>query len=93
MPDFKHWAKRSPSQRAYHFAEEHAKNWAAADSDVKQITAFISSYGMSVVETHAARRTITVSGTVAQMNRAFNVDLKMYEAPLPKSGRRSVSLT
>jgi kumamolisin len=38
---------------------------------------------MTVVEAHLARRTVVASGTVAQMSKAFAVELGTYEYPPP----------
>ena len=43
--------------------------------------------GSRVEETHAARRTVVVSGTVAQFNRAFDVTLQNYEHEVERSSR------
>ena len=60
-------------------AEEFAAAYGAAQADIDQVTAFVQGQGLTVVETNAARRTVIASGTVAQMNAAFAVDLGRYE--------------
>ncbi len=45
------------------------------------MTSFAEEHGLKVLEAHAGRRSVILSGTVAQMNRAFGVTLKHYEVP------------
>ncbi|MBV8650369.1 MAG: S8/S53 family peptidase, partial [Alphaproteobacteria bacterium] len=59
------------------FAQAHG----ADPADFEVVKTFAAAYGLAVVEEHAARRTIVLSGTVAQFNRAFGVDLQNFEHP------------
>jgi kumamolisin len=61
--------------------ERFAAEYGAAQSDLDQVTAFAKENGLAVVESSAPRRTIKLAGTVAQMNRAFGVDLGLYKSP------------
>ena len=58
--------------------EDFAKQHAAAPADLAAIRSFASAHGLTVVEEHAARRTMVLSGTVAQFNAAFSVQLKQF---------------
>lgn len=53
----------------------------ASAADLAAVKAFAHTHGLSVVQEHAARRTIVLSGTVAQFNQAFGVELKRYQYP------------
>jgi len=53
----------------------------ASAADLTAVKAFAHSHGLSVVQEHAARRTLVLSGTVAQFNAAFGVELKHYQYP------------
>jgi kumamolisin len=53
----------------------------ASTTDLAAVKAFALLHGLSVVQEHAARRTVVLSGTVAQFNQAFGVELKRYEYP------------
>ena len=53
----------------------------ASSADLAAVKAFAQMYGLSVVQEHAARRTVVLSGTVAQFSQAFGVELKRYEYP------------
>src|SRR5579871_7021503 len=53
--------------------EEFAARHGADAADLGAVRAFAVAHGLTVVQEHAARRTIVVSGTVAQFNGAFAV--------------------
>jgi hypothetical protein len=81
-----------PTQRQRMPSEEFARLYGASQQDIDKVTAFATSHGLTVVETHAARRTVVVRGTVAQMSSAFVVDLGRYEHTT-KHGRKGESRT
>jgi kumamolisin len=56
--------------------DEFAKRHGADASDLAAVRAFAAAKGLGVVQEHAARRTVLLSGTVAQFNAAFNVQLQ-----------------
>jgi kumamolisin len=60
--------------------EEFAKEHGADPADLAAIRKFATANGLSVVQEHAARRTVVLSGTVAQFNAAFSVQLKQIVA-------------
>ncbi|HEX3915509.1 MAG TPA: S53 family peptidase [Steroidobacteraceae bacterium] len=57
------------------FAERHG----AGPNDFAAVRAFAAAHGLAVVLEHVARRTVMLSGTVAQVNAAFNVQLKQMQ--------------
>jgi kumamolisin len=57
------------------FAEAHG----ADPKDFEAVKKFATASGLAVVDEHPARRTIVLSGTVAQFNQAFGVDLQNFE--------------
>ena len=59
---------------------EFAERYGAAADDLAQVQQFAQEHGLSVIDSDSARRTVWLSGTVAQMNRAFAVDLGRYES-------------
>ena len=59
--------------------EEFAAKYGAADEDFAKVADFARSHGLTVVETHPARRTMVLSGTIARMSSAFQVKLGLYE--------------
>ncbi|HEX3550473.1 MAG TPA: S53 family peptidase [Candidatus Elarobacter sp.] len=58
-----------------------AARYGATKRDVGLVRRFATDYGLAVVEADAARRTVILSGTVANFNAAFGVRLKRYVHP------------
>ena len=56
-----------------------AEKFGAHPADLAAVKAFAAAHGLSVVEEHAGRRTVVLSGTVAGFNEAFGVDLQQFE--------------
>lgn len=71
-PGFKHIARA-----------DYEKVHGADPADLDKIRKFAQEFGLTVHETgtELARRTVVVSGTVANMQKAFNVELKEYSHP------------
>jgi kumamolisin len=57
--------------------EEFAKRHCADAADLAAVRNFAAANGLTVTLEHAARRTVILSGTVAQFSAAFNVELKL----------------
>jgi kumamolisin len=55
----------------------------ADPADLDKIRKFAQEFGLKVQETgtELARRTVVLSGTVANLQKAFNVELKEYSHP------------
>lgn len=58
--------------------EEFAAAFGADPADILAVTDFATANGLAIEEVHAASRTITVSGTIAQLQQAFGVALHRY---------------
>jgi kumamolisin len=61
--------------------EEFAAQHGAEPPDLAAVRAFAAGRGLLVVQEQAARRTVVLSGTVAQFNAAFSVQLQLFEHP------------
>jgi kumamolisin len=59
--------------------EEFAQRHGADPADLAAVRGFAVSSGLTVVQEHAARRTVVLSGTVAQFNAAFQVKLQQMQ--------------
>jgi kumamolisin len=59
--------------------EEFAARHSAEPGDLAAVRAFAAAQGLVVVLEHAARRTVILSGTVAQFNAAFSVQLQRVQ--------------
>jgi kumamolisin len=57
---------------------EFARTHGAADADLAAVRAFAGVHGLTVVTEHAGRRTVRLSGSVAQFESAFGVKLMRY---------------
>ncbi len=67
-----------------HMSRAEYENAHGADpADLNQIKKFAQEFGLKVHETgtELARRTVVLSGTVSNMQKAFNVELKEYSHP------------
>jgi kumamolisin len=67
-----------------HMSRADFENTHGADpADLNQIKKFAQEFGLKVHETgtELARRTVMLSGTVANLQKAFNVELKEYSHP------------
>src|SRR5579859_6266578 len=58
--------------------EEFAARFGADPADIARVAQFAQDHRLSVVESSIARRVIVLSGTVADLNAAFQVDLRHY---------------
>jgi len=56
--------------------EEFARLHGADAADLAAVRKFAATYGLAVVQEHAARRTVMLSGTVEQFNAALSVQLQ-----------------
>ena len=61
--------------------EEFVREYGANPDDVEPIEQFASANDLSVVQIDLARRTIVLSGTVANLNEAFGTELRLYQSP------------
>ncbi len=59
--------------------EEFARTYGARDADLETVRKFARAHNLAVVQEHAGRRSMVLSGTVGQFNSAFGVDLQRFE--------------
>ena len=55
--------------------EEYEKEYGASQADVNKVEAFARQYNLITVETNLARRSVILSGSIANMEKAFGVTL------------------
>ncbi len=87
VPDYSEIKAGSSTHRPAS-VEEFAQKYGASPDEIKQVEDFAKSHGLTVDESHPGRRTVQVSGTVAQMSKAFDVTLGRYQRPSTRGGRR-----
>jgi kumamolisin len=59
--------------------EAFARRFSASWSDIQSIANFAATYGLTVTKRCPERRTVILSGTVGQMNTAFQVTLELFD--------------
>ncbi|MBV9275400.1 MAG: S8/S53 family peptidase [Verrucomicrobia bacterium] len=79
LPDLLALSLAPLGERKYLSREDFAKEYGASQNDLDAIEEFARANGLEVVEASVPRRTVVLKGTVAQMSKAFAVDLAMYE--------------
>ncbi|MBV9890937.1 MAG: S8/S53 family peptidase, partial [Rhizobacter sp.] len=72
-------ADTPPAQRHYLSREAYAAAHGSDPHDLAKVAAFAQAHGLAVVESSAERRTVVLSGTAAQFEKAFDVHLQHYE--------------
>lgn len=68
-----------PKDRQYLTREEFAARYGADPGDVAKVEAFAHQHNLTVVEASLPRRTVVLSGTIANFSAAFGVTLANYE--------------
>jgi Pro-kumamolisin, activation domain/Repeat of unknown function (DUF346) len=84
LPDPASLGAAPAGKKKYLSREEFAARYGAAQADLDLVAKFAQNNGLTVVESSVARRSVVISGTVAQMNLAFAVKLGHYESPAEK---------
>jgi len=74
-------AGRSHKKRPYLTRAELTANHGATPEDIAKVVAFAQAQNLAVVHTSEARRSVWLSGTVAQLSAAFGVKLEEYDHP------------
>ena len=72
-------AAKLPAHRRHLTREEHARLHGADPADLDKVKAFASRHGLAVTDASSARRTVHLVGSVAAVEQAFGVDLKIYQ--------------
>jgi kumamolisin len=68
-----------PRQREYLTPEKLDSEYGADPADLKKVEAFAQQHGLQVVESSEGRRSVILSGTVAAFEKAFGVQLHIYQ--------------
>jgi kumamolisin len=72
-------SQMAPTQRNYKTPEQLATMHGASTNDIEKVVSFAHEQGLAVVSQSVAGRTVKLSGTVAALQKAFGVDLKVYQ--------------
>ena len=84
LPDPAKMGAATAGQKKFLARDDFARRYGAAQADLDTVSQFAASHGLTVVESSVPRRSVLVSGTVAQMNAAFAVELGHYESAAEK---------
>jgi hypothetical protein len=87
IPSYESFLSTPPAQRPRMSADEFAAKYGASQDDIDKVTKFARDNNLTVLETNSARRTVGVSGTVAQMSKAFAIQLGRYKHEVVVSRR------
>jgi hypothetical protein len=87
LPDLQYWHDTPLGHRQYLSPERYAEIYGASQADLDAVTSFALSHGLTILRSHAGRRTVDISGTAAQLNAAFGIQLNRYQSPRPSPKR------
>ncbi len=73
--------KNRSARRQYLSTNEYLETYAADPAELEAASAFFHRRGMTVLEAHAGRRTLSILGTAAQVNAVFGIALQCYWDP------------
>ena len=79
LPDHDFFLNTPPSQRQRMSSSEFAVLYGASNEDIDKVIKFVTAHHLTVIGAHAARRTVSVSGTVQQMESFFATRLGRFE--------------
>ena len=72
--------KQRATERQHLTREEFLTKRGALKEDIQKIEEFAHEYGLSISETDLAKGSVKLTGTVANLSKAFNVELLNYES-------------
>jgi kumamolisin len=61
--------------------EEFARRYGADPADIPMVEQFAADNDLTIVEVDLARRSVQLSGTIANMNEAFGTELQIFQSP------------
>jgi kumamolisin len=93
LPAAEEFGFRDAQTVNYHSREDFAAIHGAAPSDIALIEAFAHDYSLTVAERSAARRSVVLTGTAENMQKAFGTSLAHYDAPAGRYRGRTGSIT
>ena len=71
----------SPNFRQYLTADQFTDSFGPSQKDYDAIVAFAKSHGLTIRGTHPNRTLVDVSGSVAEIEKAFHVQMRVYQHP------------
>jgi kumamolisin len=74
--------QQPPAERHYLSRAELASRFGADAADIEKVTAFARENNLTVVNASIPRRSVVLSGTVAELIKAFPTELRRYDSEL-----------
>ena len=71
----------SPDFRRFLTPDQFTEQFGPTEADYQAVIAFANSNGLAVTRTHRNRTLVCVSGAVADIEKTFNVTLRLYHHP------------
>ena len=71
----------SPNYHRYLTSEDFAKRFSPSEGDYEALKAFAESHGLKIIGTHPNRTLLDVNGSVADIEKAFHVNMRVYQHP------------
>src|SRR6202020_1984783 len=94
FPDFRAAAMRPHGWRKRMPSEEFAARYGGHPAEIARVSDYLQRLSLTLVEENPARRTVTASGSVERMSKAFSVELRSCEIEIPaERGRKSYTST
>jgi hypothetical protein len=72
----------SPNYHRYLTPEQFAEQFGPTEDDYKAVIAFAESQGLAVTGTHSNRMLLDVTGAVADVEKAFHLNMMIYQHPV-----------
>jgi kumamolisin len=72
--------QKRAAERQHLTREQFLAQRGALEEDVQKVEEFAHQYGLSISDTNLAKGSVTLTGTVANFSKAFNVELLNYES-------------
>jgi subtilase family serine protease len=79
----------SPNYRQFLSVAEFTEQFGPAQDDYQAVVAYAQSYGLTVTGSPANRLVVPLSGTVDQINSAFNVRMSLYQHPAQSDAQKT----
>jgi subtilase family serine protease len=71
----------SPNYRHFLTVQQFTNEFGPTEADYQKVISFAKSYGLTITNTAPNRLVVGASGTVAQIDKAFNVTMQNFEHP------------
>lgn len=81
LPPLQEYTAQVPRERRYMTQTELAERHGASPEDLDKVAAFARTYVLTVDDSDAARRSVLLSGTASDFEKAFSVTLSRYALP------------